>query len=327
MSEHHVLVEKVAKVTEHDNSDNLEIAWIKDNPVVVKKGELKAGDLATYIPVDAVVPEGGEFSSIYKYTSKGRIRAAKLRGKLSLGLLWRVPEGAVEGDDVAEYFGITKYEPPIERQARFLPADAIADPGYLPRYDIEGLRRWPGVLIPGEEVVITEKLHGANARFLFYKDQFWVGSRNLMVKPEGESVWAQVARQYDFEAILSWQVPAGLGFYGELLGVQDLAYGLKPGTYSLRIFDIYDVVKGRWLNWDAVKLICEVWAGLEAVPVLYCGPWNPDLVSLAEGQSTIAGHVREGIVVKPTAERSFGALGRVILKLAGEGYLLRKEAA
>lgn len=38
-------------------------------------------------------------------------------------------------------------------------------------------------------------------------------------------------------------------------------------------------------------------------------------------------HVREGIVVKPIKERWDQDIGRVFLKLAGEGYLLRKEAA
>ena len=61
------------------------------------------------------------------------------------------------------------------------------------------------------------------------------------------------------------------------------------------------------------------------MPTLYVGPWlgfdaHKDL---AEGKSTIAGHVREGFVVKPTKERYADRFGRVILKLVGEGYNLR----
>ena len=37
-----------------------------------------------------------------------------------------------------------------------------------------------------------------------------------------------------------------------------------------------------------------------------------------------ADHVREGFVVKPTAECFDDRIGRVILKMVGEGYLLRK---
>jgi hypothetical protein len=40
----------------------------------------------------------------------------------------------------------------------------------------------------------------------------------------------------------------------------------------------------------------------------------------------IPDHVREGIVVKPVRERQSRSIGRVFLKLAGQGYLLRKSA-
>ena len=49
---------------------------------------------------------------------------------------------------------------------------------------------------------------------------------------------------------------------------------------------------------------------------------------LANGASTLPGaaHTREGFVVRPTKERWHPLLGRVILKLIGEDYLLRKGA-
>lgn len=326
MSEHHVLVERIDRIEEHGNAGALEVAWVKGYPVLVKKGKYRPGDLATYIPVDAVVPEGEEFAEVYKYTHKGRIKAAKLRGRLSMGLLWRVPAGAAEGDGVADALGITKYEPPLTAfgKVSYLPADSIPDPGLLPKYDIEGYRRWPNVLREGEEVVITEKLHGCNARFLVdYDGTFWVGSRNLMVKPGGDSMWAQVARQYELQVRLSAFTGRGLGLYGEVVGVQDLMYSLKPGEFGLRVFDAYDVNEGQWLHYDSLQSLLGDLALLPA-PVLYRGPWSEDLVSLAEGESTLAEHVREGIVIRPTTERYYGALGRVQLKLAGEGYLLRK---
>ena len=63
------------------------------------------------------------------------------------------------------------------------------------------------------------------------------------------------------------------------------------------------------------------------VPVLYRGPWHGiSDWALAEGQSTIADHIREGFVVKPVDDILFceEVGGRLILKLHGEGYLTRK---
>lgn len=41
----------------------------------------------------------------------------------------------------------------------------------------------------------------------------------------------------------------------------------------------------------------------------------------------LADHVREGMVVKPVHERFDDRIGRVVLKLHGEGYLTRKEGS
>jgi hypothetical protein len=61
--------------------------------------------------------------------------------------------------------------------------------------------------------------------------------------------------------------------------------------------------------------------------VLHRGPWSAALCALAEGPTVIGegAHVREGFVVRPVRERVDRRAGRVVLKLHGEGYLLRKS--
>jgi hypothetical protein len=65
--------------------------------------------------------------------------------------------------------------------------------------------------------------------------------------------------------------------------------------------------------------------GLNVAPILYRGPWDPNRVKeWSEGLSTLySGHVREGFVVRPVKERFHDTVGRVILKLHGQGYLLK----
>jgi len=55
------------------------------------------------------------------------------------------------------------------------------------------------------------------------------------------------------------------------------------------------------------------------------GPWNKEKAyELAEGSSTLDNkHVREGVVIRPVFERRHDKLGRVILKLHGEGFLTK----
>ena len=66
---------------------------------------------------------------------------------------------------------------------------------------------------------------------------------------------------------------------------------------------------------------------VKLAPVVYEGPWEPDLVlPLAENDSTIVGapkgHMREGIVIVPSPERRDPRHGRVALKHISDRYWL-----
>ena len=85
-----------------------------------------------------------------------------------------------------------------------------------------------------------------------------------------------------------------------------------------------------WLPWCNVEHLATL-MDVPTVPVIYQGPWNWETCKeLAEGPSLVAAtrgaqHVREGWVLRmPTQERTAPRLGRVIMKLVGEGYNLRK---
>jgi hypothetical protein len=116
-------------------------------------------------------------------------------------------------------------------------------------------------------------------------------------------------------------------FFGEVYGrVQDLRYDSKPGDeFKLVMLDVMDLKTRKY--WDVAgfnNLMASL--DLPTAPVLHHGPWSDDLRSLANGKTTVGGdHVREGIVVRPIQERWNDSVGRVILKLHGEDYLLRKE--
>jgi RNA ligase (TIGR02306 family) len=116
-------------------------------------------------------------------------------------------------------------------------------------------------------------------------------------------------------------------FYGEIFGdVQDLKYGMTKGQKSYLIYDLY--IDGTYLPTDEVRYICKK-HGLEFVPVLYIGPFSFDkMKQLADGPTTLVSknpHTREGIVIRPIAERTDPEVGRVILKLHGDAYAGRKK--
>lgn len=353
MSEFHVEVVRLGSVVDLPKSDTLAITHVHGGyPCIVKRGQFAEGDLAVYIPVDALCPVARpEFT--FLDSGKGRtyerIRARKLRGTFSMGLLIAAPDGSKPGDDVRAHYGIEKWEPPSERddacpmaatrreswlkRAWLSVCHAIGltppKPPSVPIYDIEGLRKHIGILNLGEEVVLTEKIHGCNSRFIWTGKRFYVGSRTMFRK-SGPSVWHTVADRYRLEAIMR-QYP-GAVLFGEVYGsVQDLKYGV-PADEGVRfvVFDLLWENHGahtrRYFDYDNLLRFCAEHE-LPVVPELYRGPWSPDLIRYAEGPTTMPGanHVREGFVVKPVIERTDPHFGRVQLKLPGEGYLTRKQ--
>ena len=107
--------------------------------------------------------------------------------------------------------------------------------------------------------------------------------------------------------------------------MQDLRYGAGQGEVRLRAFDAFVIATGRYVDADKFVWYAQT-LGVPVAPALYRGPWSPDLMSLADGPTTVDGaaHMREGFVVRPMVERFDPHIGRVILKHVGEEYLLRK---
>lgn len=321
-SEAMVEVVRLGAIDKHPNADTLGITMVHGGyPVIVRMADWKPGDLAAYVPVDSVCdttrPE-------FAFLEKPRVRAKRLRGIFSMGLLVPAHVGAQEGDDVTEVLGVKHWDPDVNVPgAKNAGQDETGPVGWLfPTYtDIEPLRRHKHVLQVGEEVVVHEKLHGMNSRASHDGERLWVGSHNRIKRHDDANTWWQVAEQLRLEERLR-DFPKRV-FFGEVFGkVQDLHYGVNG--VDLRIFDVLDGNTGRYLDHDDAVAVASA-AGLPWVPLLYHGPWDPERVAeWAEGPSTLAGHVREGFVVKPVRER-YEHMGRVILKMHGEGYLTRKE--
>ena len=119
-------------IERHPDADLLELARIGDYYSIVLKGQFQTGDTCAYIPEASIVPD----SLIAKMGLEGklagrahnRVRAIKLRGILSQGLVYPMPDHP-QGMDVAEILGIyqvgtthtDKHERPGGTQARAHP--------------------------------------------------------------------------------------------------------------------------------------------------------------------------------------------------------------
>lgn len=304
----------------HPNADSLSVVTVHDGyQAIVRTADWIGRTVGAYAPPDSVVPAG------LVPGIEGRIRAIRLRGLISEGLLLPAPDGAAVGDDVATVLGITHYDPPLQTAG----GDEASAPGgpFIPCYDVEAARRYGAALTIGERVIATEKIHGANARFTFRNGEMHAGSRTAWKSQTDERarpvLWWAALRAHP--EVREWcEANPGWVLFGEVYGqVQDLRYGRSDAR--IVIFDVFD--GRRFLSHDEAR---AAGPALPWVPTLYDGP----LVSLdalaayAEGPSVLAAshgaeHVREGCVVRPSDERQHDAAGRVVLKFIGRDYLTR----
>jgi len=343
------------EVEPHENADALEMARVDDYFAVVKKGEFQSGDLVIYIPEASIVPEpiikemglegrlaGGSFGDDGK-KRKDRVKAIRLRGRLSQGLVFAPQDiDLEEGKDYAEQLGIYKWKPPIPAS---MAGDVEACPKILSYTDIANIKRYPNVLKDGEEVTLTEKLHGTCTVTALIDGRLAVSSKgnaasgrsiksDLTDDGREKNIYWRMSQQYQLQEALE-TIAARHGspgepvhIYGETLGVQDLMYGLNKGDLEYRAFDIR--VGQNFLDYDDFKAACDE-LGIPTVPLLYRGPWSREVAEqTATGKETFTGketHVREGVVAKPTTERSDPEVGRVIFKVISPDYLTRRGDA
>lgn len=343
-------------ITEHPNADALELAQIGGYSSIVPKGKFQTGDTVVYIPEQAVVPEDiiEELGLTGRLAgkNKNRVKAIKLRGVLSQGLIYPNKGNWAVGEVLTDTLGITKYEPPIPACLAGEVANVSQD--YTIKYDIENFKNHPDVLQEGELVQITEKIHGTFTMISavpsswiitdadkLVEGRYIVASKGLGTKglvfkdneKNANNLYLKTAKELGlFEKVgeLADRYGTIVTIAGEIFGqgVQDLQYGFD--NHQFRLFDIAvgkERVAKRFLDNEDVEAICNEFS-IDRVPVLYVGEFSKEILdTYTNGKETVSGkesHIREGVVVKPLKERYSEGLGRVMLKSVSEAYLLRK---
>lgn len=178
-----VVVEQVLPFPDPPNTPpekttkSLELVKVMGWYLVAGKGNHKIGSKRVLIEPDSVIPlwledKAWEGSKISR-PSNGRIRAIKLRGVISPGLLMSLEDCGLDpltpvGTEVHDLLGIKKYVQPeqAQREARSkkqtLPRRLHSD--FVKMTDIENIKRYNYEFEDGETVDISIKLHGTSFR-------------------------------------------------------------------------------------------------------------------------------------------------------------------
>lgn len=339
-------VAKIERIEEIEGADRIELAFVLGFQVIVEKGQFVPGQLGAFIPSDSVLPADLAASLKGKAKlfgeQKNRTRVFKIRGAVSEGVLLGPLPGAEEGAELAKILGVKKYAVP---KPKVMGGLRVKTYGHTVRFDIQNYKRWPRVLLEGENVEISEKIHGTfcqvtlvpglNRSWLINKDTI-VSSKTLAREdcsladlPENrDNIYIKTIKHLRLREKLieafGYQTPVSI--FGEIYGpgVQDLTYGQDDLRFSF--FDIYygKSGEGRYLDRREIDMFDGV-LGSRA-PVLFRGPFEkPYLKELCSGETIIGNgaHIREGVVVRPLEDRWHPKIGRVILKYVSPEYLTR----
>lgn len=352
------------------DADNLERAIIRGWNVVVKKGEFHEGDLCVYCEIDSLMPDRPEFE--FLKPRGYRIKTIKLRGQVSQGIAFPISilknvgtiepwpsfkpgvppllmhppvmdeetgklKGTgftkiVEGEDVTEILGVTKYDPPLPAclggtaKGRFpshsIKTDEERIQNLKENYEEFKQHIW----------VATEKLDGSSATYSIVNDVFEVSSRSLNLKEDSKNSFWAVAKALKIEYKMRLYMAAhnlkGLTLQGELIGegIQKNKYRLKGQT--VRFFRAFDPIKYEYFSYyDFMFMMDEI--GLTSVPIIDDEFTLPnkfeDLILYADGQSALRETAREGVVFVARDYRS-DYHNRLSFKVISNKFILKHDA-
>jgi RNA ligase (TIGR02306 family) len=365
-------VARINEIKEIPGADNIEQGVIGGWNCIIKKGEYKVDDLVVVATTDAVIPqEISDSMNVTPYLRKGqRVRTVKLRGVYSECLIIpfvyaeKVTHPKAkwdEGTDMMDVLKIHKYEPPAV-QVQLSSGRKIRyhqNPNFHVYYKFPNLKNVAGMFTEEDEVQITRKVHGTNARygivkkikltlwdrikkFLGLADE-WIeyeyvyGSHNVEKGSDSQGfydsdVWMEVAEKYGIKKKLwhvfktmkssgTYNIDKGLVVYGEIFGpgIQK-NYDYGLKETQLEIFDI--TLDGEYLEPERTLYFCNNILLLPHVEVLYNGKWS---------QQTQDTHVfgnfikntkipHEGIVIK-----HFNGKRSKVAKVINPDYLIYGE--
>ena len=311
-------VRKIDEIRAIEGADAIECAVIGGWTVVVKKGEVKPGDLAVYFEIDSFLPIRPEFEFLRKGCYKNvnglgegfRLRTIKLRGQISQGLILPLniliePENRFEGEDLTEELGVIKYEPPIPDQLSGMARSNF--PSFVRKTDQERCQNLENEIFvdnADSEYEVTLKLDGSSITIYHNTGTVGVCSRNLdlQLDQEGNAFVGMAKKSGLLDLIPNL---GNVAIQGELMGpgIQGNREGFP--TTRMFIFDVFDIDAGVYVpsvtRLALLNTILPKLRDVQAAPVVRIGKIDCknvfELLEQADGES-INNSVREGLVFK-----------------------------
>lgn len=273
---------------------------------VVKKTEFSLGDLCTVFLPDALLPETAEFE--FMRARKFRVTQCRFRGAKSECLIFpltiHTPGGFKIGDGMDAFYGVFKYEKPIDPSVG---GDIAGNfPSFIPKTDEPNFQGVPNMVMAllGKTFYVTEKADGSSGTAYKMDGQLHLCTRNYESKDTPKSAGWTLARKYNLEAA----IPEGMAIQFEMIGSKIQGNPMGVPSLDMRVFNVYNIEIRRYVDYPLMAKFCSE-RKLPMVKVVGEGEeFTPEyLVSfqeMAKGNYD-NGKPREGIVIRPMVDTIF----------------------
>lgn len=116
--------------------------------------------------------------------------------------------------------------------------------------------------------------------------------------------------------------------YGEIYGpgIQSMTYGVPEGELGYRAFDLK--IDGKFMRFSEMCLLLKQY-GVPTVECDGCISYSLENVARYSSKRSLmpnTNHIREGVVVRPLAERNDPRHGRAIMKYINDDYLFANQS-
>jgi hypothetical protein len=275
-------------------------------------------------------------------------------------------DGWKEGDDVTDVLQIVKYEPELNAPENepplndrrwgitrlfmrmawfraiyfFLFGEPVRGtfPSFIVKTNENRIQNYPSIFEreePLTNLIVTEKLNGTSATYFVVprggifgpKWEFGACSHNWRVSPYGKTEWAEVARKYKLEQVLTRlaerHYPKGIAIQGEIIGPKIQGNQYASTELEFFVFNLIDIGKGGVRSPFGLLISDCAAMGLPTVPILDLhfsleGQDMASVLKMAEGETVLPMKKpcqREGLVIRSTDQKfSCKVLSNVFLE-------------
>ena len=320
-------IQRIHSLRPHPDAEvtRIELAKVKEWPVVVPKGQFSEGELVVFIVIDSIVPSTHpDFAFMEKM--KYRVLSCAFKKAPSQGLVVKLsvlpPDSSFkieEGADCTELLGVVKHEKPEPIGADIIgefPSDII------PITDELNFLNYPEVLSEflGKQVYITEKADGSSCTVIS-GEQFMVCSRTKVQK-EDTGFW-KVIKSHDLHNKMR-ALPDPFALQGEVVGPGVNGNRMRLTNHDFRLFNARNLATGKYLAmgelWElANKLNIHTVKFIDTF--VFDDTWNLDRLRAMADNVKYGNEPGEGIVIRPVIPEYSPVLGRQLsVKIINSNY-------